>query len=222
MTEDQAIVAPSTRMQAPTTIAGTNRPRVSHAGIPVGGPQTMYRRTFPSNGAVQHARGISASHEKLSPAPLEPEAALPPDAAEQMDALRDKIRTLRTAEGEKRFSAKRTRAELAKIRKELSQSLHASKAVLVGCGREGKWQSFVREVNIPLSTANRLVLTFEQSLNPSEKLLSEQLSPPIAEQIAKMVAKLQPKLTRVLTTEDSVTQFMSALGTALHVNRQVS
>lgn len=48
-----------------------------------------------------------------------------------------------------------------------------------------------------------------------DKFPSEALSVPSQEQILELVKKVKPQLARVLTTSDSVTQFMSLLAQAL-------
>jgi hypothetical protein len=113
-------------------------------------------------------------------------------------------------------SIHRTRQELLKIRTELSKRLHECKELLVGKGRGGQWAAFLRETDIPRATADRYARKWELSLVPlPEKRLTEAFTVPTPEEITRLVDKLKPKLIRVLTTSESVAQFVSALAKAL-------
>jgi hypothetical protein len=108
-----------------------------------------------------------------------------------------------------------TRQELSKIRIGLSERLYSYKSLLVGSGRGGKWASFLREKEIPRATADRYAKRWELSLAPPENRLSEASPEPTTEAITEMVAKMKPKLVRVLTTSESVAQFLAVLAKAL-------
>lgn len=110
---------------------------------------------------------------------------------------------------------RRARKDQAIIRPYLSERLYQYKQLLVGKGRGGQWLPFLRENGIPRSTADRYVTEWEQSIAPPVNCPTEALSVPTQEQIIQLVNKLKPKLTRVLTTPDFVTQFISLLAEAL-------
>jgi hypothetical protein len=117
----------------------------------------------------------------------------------------------------RKLSIAKSRDELKALRLRLAADFYSYKTHLVRVGRGGGWASFLRERDIPLSTADRYVKHHEISLAPSEgKLLTEEIKDPTKEEIANLVKKLEPKLRSVLTTPESVTQFMAELAVALN------
>jgi len=114
----------------------------------------------------------------------------------------------------RRTTMKRNREQWQLIKTELSRDLHRYKQLLVSRGRNSGWAAFLREHEIPKATAERYVKSWEESQSPNVNRLTETIYPPTAEQIAALVKKTHPKLVKVLTTEDSRTQFVEALAAA--------
>jgi hypothetical protein len=116
-----------------------------------------------------------------------------------------------------RLSADRktTGKELRQIRASLAERLHAMKSLLCRPGRGGLWRSWLRERGIPRSTADGLVARYAESLSTDDgnvptRAISE---PPIAnaENLARHV---WPRAKDVLTTYESVVQFVTYILTA--------
>jgi hypothetical protein len=131
---------------------------------------------------------------------------------EEVLGLAERIRNSWNQHQFNKMSVAKKRGYLKILRLQLSAELYTYKTHLVRAGRAGGWASFLRERDIPLSTADRYAKQHESSLAPSEEqLLTEEIKAPTLEDISKLVKKLEPKLRRVLTTPESVTQFMSGL-----------
>jgi hypothetical protein len=219
----------------------TTRERLAH-GVPLDRISPTVPSTKPSGASSDteladrttsgREVAVDGSDEAEEPPPT---SAMPPNKArnEGSGDTADVRGDLNTLDGEDKLLARevaglwfsdqlrtrsihRTRQELLKIRMELSKRLHECKELLVRKGRGGQWTAFLRETDIPRATADRYVQKWELSLVPlPEKRLTEAFSVPTAEEITRMVDKLKPKLVRVLTTSESIEQFVSALAKAL-------
>jgi hypothetical protein len=133
--------------------------------------------------------------------------------------LADDIHKLWGDHQKRKWSVAKSRAQLKMLRSCLAAQLYSYKKHLVRVGRDGGWASFLRERDIPLSTADRYVKQHEISLAPAvEKLLTEEIKDPTKEEISKLVKKLEPKLRSFLTTANSVTQFLAELEVALSLS----
>lgn len=116
----------------------------------------------------------------------------------------------------------RSRAELADVRRELGIRLDAYKTLLSRAGRGGKWAGFLRDINVPLATADRMVEASRRASAENGKLLSEEVPVKTEVDIAKIVSRLKPRLARQLTTPDLVNRFLHALGNALQGSAPVA
>lgn len=113
---------------------------------------------------------------------------------------------------ESKFEVKRTKTELARVRRDLSEGLHGMKALLARTGRGGMWAAFLREKKIPRATADRYVAAYEASQwDGKEKRLSEAFEEPIHVQIYRLVQRIEPQLLRVLKTSADVSMFVGAV-----------
>jgi hypothetical protein len=111
---------------------------------------------------------------------------------------------------------RKTRNDLASLRRSLAQNLHDYKRLLARTGRGGKWTEFLRLNNIPRASADRYVKGWERELAPQlESVSSEAFEAPTKEEIAALVKRLKPRLVKVLTTPDSIALFMSELAMTL-------
>ena len=141
-----------------------------------------------------------------------------PEELQDETALANEITELWSSQKRKSLSLRRSRQELETLRTSLSNRLYDLKHLLARPGREGKWTEFLRQQNIPRTTADRYVDKWKRSTSPNlEKRTSGAIEEPTAEEIAQLVKKLRPKLVRQLTTPGSINLFMAELGAALGV-----
>jgi hypothetical protein len=141
-----------------------------------------------------------------------------PEELQDETALTNEITELWSSQKRKSLSLRRSRQELETLRTSLSNRLHDLKHLLARPGREGKWTEFLRQQDIPRTTADRYVDKWKRSISPElEKRTSGAIEEPTAEEIAQMVKKLRPKLVRQLTTPGSINLFMAELGAALEI-----
>jgi hypothetical protein len=130
--------------------------------------------------------------------------------------LADRICELWGDHQKKKSSVAKSRGQLKMLRSDLSARLYTYKKHLVRVGRGGGWASFLRERGIPLSTADSYVKQHEISMAASAgKLSTQEIKAPTKEEVSMLVKKLEPRVTNVLTTPDSVIQFMTELGALL-------
>jgi hypothetical protein len=105
-------------------------------------------------------------------------------------------------------SLHQTRAELKRIRTDLSQRLSELKRVLSRPGRGGAWSSFLASQTIPRSSADRLVRAHEKTISADrDSCASEQILETNEVVVQRYVRAIWPKLSRVLTTRASVQLF---------------
>jgi hypothetical protein len=136
--------------------------------------------------------------------------------ADEEATLAKRIGKLWTSDRNTNSKIRRSRQELTILRTNLSRDLYRYKTLLVRSGRDGKWSAFLREVNIPRASADRLAQKWERSMKPTPtNCLTGAIPVPTPEEITRMATKLKLKLSRVLTTSESVAQFLSALTAAL-------
>jgi hypothetical protein len=140
-----------------------------------------------------------------------------PEELQDETALANEITELWSSQKRKSLSLRRSRQELETLRTSLSNRLYDLKHLLARPGREGKWTEFLRQQDIPRTTADRYVDKWKRSISPLEKRTSGAIEEPTAEEIAQLVKKLRPKLVSLLTTPDSINLFMAELGAALEI-----
>ncbi len=139
-----------------------------------------------------------------------------PEDVEKETALTGEITKLWYSHEWSKSSLRRSRTELERLRDQLAERLNEYKSLLVRTGRNGKWMGFLREANIPRTTADRLVAKSQLSKAPGPvKRTNGALEAFSKAEIEQMVKKLKPKLVRVLTTPDTVALFMTELAAAL-------
>jgi len=98
---------------------------------------------------------------------------------------------------------------------ELDRVLHEYKQQLVKTGRNGRWTPFLRRQDISRATADRWVNRHELRVNPKPVIgPNEALSGPTEKDVTALVKKVV-RLTLVLTTPDSVAQFLCGVTAVL-------
>lgn len=124
--------------------------------------------------------------------------------------LAAEIVTLWTEHRDSKANVRRTRAELKALRRDLGEKLYQLKFLLARTG--GGWASYLRSQKLPLATADRYVQEHQTRLSPpATELLNEELSEPTTDEIRQFAQRLLPKLCRVLTTQESVYEFVHEL-----------
>jgi hypothetical protein len=153
-----------------------------------------------------------------------------PGDDEKETALVAEIAELRSSEQFKNLLIGRSRAETSSIRAEqaalrlsLGERLDEYKRLLVRTGRDGKWMAFLREMDIPKTTAERYVTKWKLSNLPKPvNRPTGTIDEPSEEDITALVKKVKSKAVRVLTTPESVGLFMTELAAALQHSETVS
>ncbi len=139
--------------------------------------------------------------------------------AEQMQreaALAKEIGQLWGSHGLRTRMIRKTRAELTNDRNKLAKRLSQYKDLLVCTGRDGKWTEFLREVDIPRTTADRYITKWKLSQAPKPlNRTTGAICEPSKQQIAEMVKKVKVKVEPVLTSPESIAVFMTELAAAL-------
>lgn len=142
-------------------------------------------------------------NKNISPTVVEFPAAVDPEEAQ----LVDEVSNLWKVHFEARTSVSKTLDELKLVRADLSQRLHALKAVLSRPGRGGAWSSFLVSQTIPRSTADRLVRTHKKTLS-NDSCATEQIP---AKVIRNYVNAIWPRLRKVLETREAFDLFVAEL-----------
>jgi hypothetical protein len=125
---------------------------------------------------------------------------------EEEKTLAEQIQEHWNEHQKKKVSVAKSRAQLKLLRSCLASELFRYKKHLVRVGRNGGWAPFLRERDIPLSTADRYVKQCELSLmRSSGKLLSEEdnrglVSVPWRRRFIAETAKPFPRLLRAALT----------------------
>ena len=134
----------------------------------------------------------------------------PAEDRESEAKLSREIIALWTAHQDGKATAKRTRAELKELRRNLGERLRTMKVLLARTGRGGQWGSYLREHRLPRATADRYVRQHEATLNPEPKnLLTEQI--PTEDYVKQFFQRLLPRLRSTLTTYDATFYFVRAM-----------
>jgi hypothetical protein len=108
-------------------------------------------------------------------------------------------------------SRKATAKELRQIRASLAERLSAMKSLLSRPGRGGQWRSWLRDRGIPRSTADRLVARHAETLcGHDENVPTGAISEP-EDSPEKLATDMWPSLKRVLTTGESVVEFIGCI-----------
>jgi hypothetical protein len=125
--------------------------------------------------------------------------------------LSEEITQLWSVHTQTKTTIDRTKAELRTIRLDLGARLCEMKKLLSRPGRNGQWSSWLHQRRIPRATADRLVIRYEQSLNPDANRLNETISEPTEEEIQKLFNSMRPKLRRILATPQGLYRFVDLL-----------
>lgn len=109
-------------------------------------------------------------------------------------------------------SRKTTAKELRQIRARLAERLYAMKNLLSHPGRGGEWRGWLRERRIPRSSADRLVSRYSETLCVDrENVPTESIPVPSKETAEKLAETVWPSLKKVLTTGESVVDFIGCI-----------
>jgi hypothetical protein len=104
-----------------------------------------------------------------------------------------------------------TRNQSKSRRKQLAVELSELKERLCQAGRSGRWKGFLKEYNIPRSTADRLVDQHRRSLPGNCPTGASTQAPPSDEEIRARVKTLAPKLRNFLVTSHAAELFTKEL-----------
>ena len=133
----------------------------------------------------------------------------PAEDRESEAKLTSEITALWSAHQDGKATAKRTRAELKELRRNLGERLRTMKNLLARTGRGGQWMGYLREQKIPRTTADRYISDHEKSLNPEpENRITGAISAPTEEDVKQFFHRLLPRLQSVLTSYDAVYYFV--------------
>jgi hypothetical protein len=143
-----------------------------------------------------------------SPISETPQADGPP---QDEGALTTEIVQLWQVHGDYQKSIKHDTEKFRVLRNELGKLLHQMKGLLARPGRGGQWSAWLKEREIPRSTADRLVQRYEHSLNPNVNRTIGSISELTEEEIQKLFFKVLRKLRPVLRTQQSVYRFVDLL-----------
>jgi len=156
----------------------------------------------------------------------EPEIESQPDSAEPDDAL---IETQLTQEifelwsshirlsGDRRATAK----ELHQIRVALAAKLYKVKSLLSRPGRLGQWRGWLKQQNIPRSTADRLASRHGETLDgDSGNVPSGAISSSPEDSAERLAKSLWQRFRKFLATDESVINFISRIAELSGVRRE--
>lgn len=147
----------------------------------------------------------------------EPEAEAQPGTSQPDDSnienqLTEEISTLWSDHVRLSADRRATAKELRQIRASLAERLAAMKSLLSRPGRGGQWRSWLRERGIPRSTADRLVARHAETLcADNENVPSGAISGPAKPAAEKLAGTVWPSLRKVLTTGESVVEFIGCI-----------
>ncbi len=109
-------------------------------------------------------------------------------------------------------SRKATAKELRQIRASLAERLHEMKCLLSRPGRLGQWRGWLRQQGIPRSTADRLASRHAETLGIENGNVPSGAIPEPAKPTAEKLAEtVWPSLKKVLTTGESVVEFIGCI-----------
>jgi hypothetical protein len=126
------------------------------------------------------------------------------------DQLSQEIKLLWSAHAKTKNETRQSRQELTKLRRELGKQLCQFKSLLVRTGRSGGWSAFLRDQNIPRTTAERYIEKHERLLQPSN-CPSGTVTGLSTDSVAELIKKLRPRLIRHLTTPEAVYKFFTEI-----------
>ena len=172
------------------------------------------------------ASDTSANGAKTSSTDIESVAVPPPtpggEAAEDLKMTEEErvttseIIILWAKHNKQNASVKKSSKELKETRIKLGAYLYQLKNLLAKTGRNGRWTSFLEGAVIARATADRYVESHKRFLDRKNgNRLTEAISVPAEDEIKEMVAKLTPRLVRVLTTPESISDFLREMAAAL-------
>jgi hypothetical protein len=141
-------------------------------------------------------------------------AEFPPTTTESQNELGEQITNLWVAHANAKMAARATRGELCALRARLGAHLSTMKDLLAKPGRGGQWSSFLQEKGIPRATADRLVIRYQNSLNPEANRLTEADTEPTQEEVRRLFTSVWPKLRRTLRSQQSLHLFVELLTTS--------
>jgi hypothetical protein len=159
---------------------------------------------------------LEAIQNAIIPEP-EPEAETQPGTTQPDDGtietqLTQEISTLWSDHVRLSADRKATAKELRQIRASLAERLVAMKSLLSRPGRGGQWRSWLRERGIPRSTADRLVARHAETLcSHDENVPTGAISEPAKPAAEKLATTVWPSLRKVLTTGESVVEFIGCI-----------
>ena len=135
-----------------------------------------------------------------------------PDGTAIENQLTEEISALWGTHVRLNADCKATAKELRRIRVSLAERLAAMKSLLSRPGRGGQWRGWLRERGIPRSTADRLVARHAETLCDHDGNVPTGAIPEPARSTAKKLAEtVWPSLKRVLTTGESVVEFIGCI-----------
>jgi hypothetical protein len=147
-------------------------------------------------------------------------------AAEQVQkeaALAKEISRLWSSHVLRTHMIRKTRKELTDYRNKLAERLSQYKDLLARTGRDGKWMEFLRDVDIPRTTADRCIAKWKLSQAPkSLNRTTGAICEPSKQTIAEMVKKVKVKVEPVLTSPESIAAFITELAAALQPPTTIS
>jgi hypothetical protein len=153
----------------------------------------------------------------------EPQTPEPEAPAQDETVLTAEIAHLWQIHNEFKTALREQSQNIHSLRSELGSKLAAMKTLLAKPGRNGQWSAWLKEREISRATADRLVATYERSLNPDGNCLIAQFTEPTGEEIKALLDKVCPKLLRVLKTPSSAFRFVDLLTSSLQgLDRRVT
>jgi hypothetical protein len=157
---------------------------------------------------------LETTEQVHAPVDLESEMPAAASAMEDETFLIYEISQLWNIHTSYQDSIKQDNHKLRAIRGDLGKLLFHMKQVLAKPGRNGGWSSFLKERQIPRATADRLVIRYQESLNPDANRLNETISEPTEEEIVRLFHSMRPRLRRLLATPQSLYRFIDLLTAA--------
>src|ERR1035438_10212816 len=148
----------------------------------------------------------------------EPETEAQPDPTQHVDTiietqLAQEISTLWMENTRLSADRKATAKDLRQIRASLAERLYEMKSLLSRPGRGGQWRGWLRGRAIPRSTADRLVSRHAETLGSGNEgnVPSGATSEEVEANAEKLARNVWSRFGKVLTTEDSVIDFIGRI-----------
>ena len=138
-----------------------------------------------------------------------------PDGTEIETQLTEEISTLWSSHVRLSADRKATAKELRQIRASLAERLSGMKSLLSRPGRVGQWRGWLRQQGIPRSTADRLVSRHAETLvGDNGNVPTGAISEPGEANAEKLAKNVWLRFGKLLTTDESVIQFIGCIVTA--------